>query len=221
MCDRPIPQQNLCADLAALLDVLPDEAVAPWLVGFWDVMSREWTTGIDVLRMEKFLLLVRRVFAASLAWCRGGGGGGGGEEGKGKGKKARAAAEKRRVDMLQVFRDWPFDVTGDLARVPVGLRLHVLDLWVDEAEKVGMVGEESTEADAEFLGRIREIVGVQAQKSPSKGVKARARDGLADERLPWNQGGEGSGAEGDEDADGDEEMKNTKDGEENWGGFDD
>ncbi|KAI0126168.1 hypothetical protein BJ170DRAFT_462783 [Xylariales sp. AK1849] len=195
MCDRPIPQQNLCAELANLLEVLPDEAVVPWLTGFWDVLSREWT-GIDVLRMEKFLLLVRRVLGASFSWVRDGDG---------------ETRMQRRGGMLELLGDWPFETTGDLAKVSVGLRLHVLDIWVDEAEKAGMMGEESTQADGEFLQQIREIVEMQ-KKSPSKPVRARAQEGLADERLPWN---EKTGGSGDEDL---EEGAGNQDG---WVGFDD
>ncbi|KAI1859834.1 hypothetical protein JX265_010283 [Neoarthrinium moseri] len=206
MCDRPVPQQNLCADLAALLDVLPDDAVAPWLVGFWDVMGREWTTGIDVLRMEKFLLLVRRVLGRSLVWAH--------EVPKAKGAKGKKAADARRVALLELFREWPFESTGDLKKMPVGLRLHVLDIWVDEAEKAGMIGEDSTEADAEFLNGIREILQAMIGKTVTP-VKPRAKESLADERLPWYEKKEGTEAE-------DEEM--TEDGDsdrDSFGGFDD
>ena len=70
MCDRAIPQQTLCQELADLIYILPRESVVPWLRGFWATMSREWTS-IDVLRMEKFLLLVRRVVGASFRWMKG------------------------------------------------------------------------------------------------------------------------------------------------------
>ncbi|KAI0594543.1 nucleolar protein,Nop52-domain-containing protein [Biscogniauxia sp. FL1348] len=247
MCDRALPQQQLCADLAGLTRALPDEAaVAPWLAAFWATVAREWTTGIDVLRMEKFLLLVRRVFAASLEWVLlqpGGGssssrGHSGGREPGGKknknnnyndnnksgernGNKKRDAATGSRNGneeafdragaMLDVFADWPLERTGDLAKVPVGLRLHVLDIWVDEAEKLGLLetddddasedddeqdGEEEKEKKREFLGRIRELVEVQT-KSACKPVRARAKESLADERLPWNRSDEEDGGDGD------------------------
>ncbi|KAH8649960.1 nucleolar protein,Nop52 [Xylariales sp. PMI_506] len=219
MCDRPIPQQNLCAELAALVDVLPEDAVAPWLVGFWDVMSREWTS-IDVLRMEKFLLLVRRVFAASLKWVRE-------KDGAAKKSKKKAAAAApaeqqypRAERMLEVLREWPFEGTGNLSKVAVGLRLHVMDIWVDEAERIGMLGDKTDEenpvaptpADIAFLEALKTIIEVQAKKSPSKPVRARAKDSLADERLPWYVAKEGSEDE-------DEDMKNGE--EDGWGGFDD
>ncbi|KAK7932407.1 ribosomal RNA-processing protein 1 [Apiospora marii] len=214
MADRPIPQQNLCAELAALLGILPDDAVVPFLRAFWETLSREWTS-IDVLRMEKFMLLVRRVLGASFAWAREGGSSGGK---KGSKKSSKTNTKETRADaMLALLREWPIEETGDLSKVSVGLRLHVLDIWVDEAEKLGMTGEDATEADAAFLQGVKAVVEKQL-KSPSKPVRARAKEGLSDERLPWNEKtaeDEEMGEDGDDD-----EAKDAgeKDG---WGGFDD
>ncbi|RYO88913.1 hypothetical protein DL766_004277 [Monosporascus sp. MC13-8B] len=203
MCDRPVPQQNLCAELASLQSSLPpsppggeEQAVTQWLAAFWQTMAREWT-GIDVLRLEKFLLLVRRVFGASVAWVRVAGAG---EEGK----------QRRRDALLKLFAEWPLETSGDLSKVPVGLRLHVLDIWVDEVERAGFLGEgeEGDEDDLAFLRRMRELVQVQV-KSPSKPVRARAKESLADERLPWNTSRE----DGDADESGDDE--------DGWAGFKD
>jgi ribosomal RNA-processing protein 1 len=254
MCDRPLPQQVLCADLAALLDVLPDAAVPAWLAAFWDVVARRWTTGIDVLRMEKFLLLVRRVLARSLAWVH--------EDSANSSTKTKTAAAvvedaapkrptrttrsrakaattatpepepapptkqqegkeepgRRAAAMLALFRQWPFEPTGDLKKMPPGLRLHVLDIWVDEAEKVGLLGEEPAEGeertpsagDAAFLQGLRVIIERMVKKTVDP-VKSRAKEGLADERLPWNEK-----TVGDED----EEMTEADDDDERgWGGF--
>ncbi|KAI1798671.1 hypothetical protein F4811DRAFT_566250 [Daldinia bambusicola] len=208
MCDRPIPQQNLCAELAGLVAILPtpsdDECavVIPFLRAFWDILAREWTS-IDVLRMEKYLLLVRRMFAASLAWVG---------DGR-KGKKGSQWAGKRADGMLQLLEEWPLEKTGDLSKVPVGLRLHVLDLWVDEAEKLELLveeGDESAKDNGRFLERLRTIVETQS-KSTCKPVRSRAKESLSDERLPWNRVGSGDeGVDGNNQGDGD-----------SWDGFDD
>ncbi|RYO96353.1 hypothetical protein DL764_007489 [Monosporascus ibericus] len=224
MCDRPVPQQNLCAELASLQSSLPpspsgeeEQAVTQWLAAFWQTVAREWT-GIDVLRLEKFLLLVRRVFGASVAWARDAGAGVKGERGR------------RQDALLSLFAQWPLETSGDLSKMPVGLRLHVLDIWVDEVERAGFLGGEEgggeegggeegggeegggeegdSEDDLLFLRRMRELVQVQV-KSPSKPVRARAKESLADERLPWNKSRE----DGDADESGD-------DGD-GWGGFKD
>ncbi|KAI1774846.1 hypothetical protein F4818DRAFT_53418 [Hypoxylon cercidicola] len=211
MCDRPIPQQNLCTELAGLLSVLPtpsdDEGavVIPFLRAFWATLAREWTA-IDVLRMEKYLLLVRRVFGASLAWV--------GDDKKGKKEGVWTGA--RADSMLRLLEEWPLESTGDLSRVPVGLRLHVLDIWVDEVEKLELLDQDSEEGSdndngrVQFLERIRDIVEVQT-KSTCKPVRTRAQESLLDDRLPWNN-----------EVSSDREMTDDgRDGQDSWDGFED
>lgn len=55
MSDKPLIQQRLAVDLAALVDTLHPEIILPFLDAFWKTMAREWN-GIDVLRY--FILLV-------------------------------------------------------------------------------------------------------------------------------------------------------------------
>ncbi|KAI2620787.1 nucleolar protein,Nop52-domain-containing protein [Xylaria nigripes] len=193
MCDRPIPQQNLCAELAGLLDVLPDAAVAPWLASFWEIIGREWTS-IDVLRLEKFLLLVRRVLGAGLAWAT-----------------SDADGNKRADALLQNLAAWPLETSDDLSRVPVGLRLHVLDIWVDEVAKLGLFddGKKKRKASREFLDRL--VLLVQAQtKSTCKPVRLRAKETLADERLLGNVEKDGAG-----------KAVTKGSGDDGWDGFED
>ncbi|KAK8044657.1 hypothetical protein PG993_004681 [Apiospora rasikravindrae] len=210
MADRPIPQQNLCAELASLVAILPDDAVVPFLRAFWETLSRQWTS-IDVLRMEKFMLLVRRVLGASFVWAREN------KVIKTKSKSKDSVKETRPEAMLALLREWPIEETGDLSKVSVGLRLHVLDIWVDEVERAGMTGEDATEDDAKFLEGVKSVVEKQI-KSPSKPCRARAKDGLADERLPWNE----KTAEDEEMGEDDDEEETKKAGEKDgWGGFDD
>lgn len=284
MCDRPLPQQQLCADLADLIWVLPaspqekkknkkkdgeeEEAgdatsvVVAWLRGFWATMAREWTTGIDVLRMEKFMLLVRRVMGASLVWMQ--------EREEPTGKKAATSArgkkraangeakattttnskttgssvrwDKKRVDaVMGILADWPFRPDEESRRepeeddlmpkiVPVGLKLHALDIWVDEAEKAGLLVEEEKEeqeeeevdekknkknkqsqddektlSGSEVLQRLNGLVTTLRSDTHSPAVRIRSKDSVADDRLPWNRT-----EEDDSEAEGDE-----------WGGLDD
>lgn len=241
MCDRPLPQQALCQDLADLVWVLPPTGVIPWLRGFWATMAREWTTGIDVLRMEKFLLLVRRILASSVAWMQ-----------LREPAKKTARAKKRTFDgsvegpsarfddkkveqMLGLLADWPFRPDEESRKedeedalmpkiVPVGLKLHTLDIWVDEAEKAGML-EESKEPEArgqgkgkqkvgpeglsggEVLQRLSDLVELLRSTTLSPAVRKRSSESLLDERLPRNRqqrgrdepvGGDGIGGHDDE-----------------------
>ena len=225
MCDRAVPQQNLCAELAGLLGSLPCSsspdakngseggefaAVTSWLAAFWEILAREWTA-IDVLRLEKFLLLVRRVLGASLEWAAPT------ADRTKKAKKGKKGGKGRQEALLAVLRDWPLDPTGDLSKMPVGLRLHVLDIWVDEVEKAGFLppaddekadDDDDDEDDEAFLTCLRALVETQL-RSPSKPVRARARESLADDRLPWNRG-----------RGGDDESAGDEDGEDDgWAGF--
>ncbi|ROV87119.1 hypothetical protein VMCG_10733 [Cytospora schulzeri] len=208
MCDRPLPQQALCNDLADLIWILPEPAVIPWLTGFWATMAREWTTGIDVLRMEKFLLLVRRMFGSSLVWMQVR------EAKKAKSPKKRAANGEMATAATATVK---FDKNR---LVPVGLKLHALDIWVDEAEKAGMLeaGEgqddgKKTEDEAlsgsEAFQRLNDVVETLRSTTLSKAVRIRSKESLADERLPGNQKEAGEDAEAGEGGDDDE-----------WGGLD-
>lgn len=227
MCDRAIPQQNLCTELADLIYILPRDAVVPWVRGFWSTMSREWT-GIDVLRMEKFLLLVRRVVGASFRWMKGHDG----KEAPGVG----ATWDPERVEkVLELLGEWPFALDEEIKpeaggddkqdkegqdqfatqKIPVGLKLHVLDIWVDEAEKVGLLDEDDDKA-REILERIVEQVDILEKRTISPAVRVRSKESLADNRLPANKaqqpaiGGQGN----------DTEMENP-DENGSWDGFDD
>ncbi|KAI0406230.1 nucleolar protein,Nop52-domain-containing protein [Xylaria palmicola] len=221
MCDRPVPQQNLCAELAALVDVLPDDpaAVAPWLAAFWETVGREWT-GIDVYRLEKFMLLVRRVLAAGLAWACADlpdddDAGGKTKTKTKKGSRRREGHGGGRIDaLLENLAAWPLETGDDLSRVPVGLRLHVLDIWVDEVEKLGLLDAEKTgEPGRRFLDRLRALVEAQT-RSTCKPVRMRAKETLADDRLPSNAGEMGDDGVG-------ESTKVDSGDKDSWDGFDD
>ena len=184
MTDRPAPQQRLAADLALLADSLPrqEHTLPVWYAAFWSVLGQQWLQ-IDKLRLDKFLLLIRRVFAAQLRHAREG------NEGA-----------------LAGLKEWPFEEEGDLRRVPLGLRLHVLDIWVDELERQGCLGEET--GDAEFVGKIGKMVEA-LRYSHVKQVRERARESYEDERLPW-----GTKAEDDE-----EMNDGNDDDDDGWGGI--
>lgn len=189
-CDRPTTQQDLSAKLAGLVEVVPDAAVGRWLSGFWETMGRQWTS-IDALRMDKFLLLVRRVLAAGLAWVVAALPTPADDENNGKPesktRRKKGVGRERIEALLENFAQWPLDTEDDLSRVPVGLRLHILDIWVDEAERVGLLDVEKTgEAGRQFLDRLGLLVEAVA-RSTCKPVRLRAKESLEDDRLPWNR----------------------------------
>ncbi|KUJ07995.1 uncharacterized protein LY89DRAFT_541919, partial [Mollisia scopiformis] len=162
MSDRPKPQAALAQELANLLTILPSlPEKIEFLRAFWKTMQREWTN-IDVLRMEKFLLLVRRFLAATFVAA----------------KEGKMEWEEERVGMLvRTLEEVPCEVED--VKVPNGLRFHVIDIYVDELERVGAL-EEGSEAPIEILlGPLKAL----AKGSPTKAVRNKAKEALADERL--------------------------------------
>ncbi|KAK2072373.1 hypothetical protein P8C59_006730 [Phyllachora maydis] len=195
MCDGAVPQQALCDALAGpVLGALAPRAVAPWLRGFWATMAREWAA-VDARRLDKFMLLVRRLLGASFAWMR----------------RAEGAAPgrwdvERTAAVLALLADWPLarEETqrptdpdfGALAppNAPVGLKLHVLDIWVDEAEKAGLLDPADEQAQS-ILRQIIDMVDELEKATTSPAVRKRCKESLADDRLP-GAGGAAAGAAG-------------------------
>ncbi|KAH6610024.1 nucleolar nop52 variant [Trichoderma cornu-damae] len=190
MTDRPRPQQALAADLANLLSDLQPACVEPWLAAFWSVLGAQWPH-IEALRLDKFLLLARRAFAAHVRLA--------GEQGY-RGPLAE--------QVLAVFARWCFDADDEQA-VALGLRLHVLDVWVDELEREGAIAaahdDERANAFVHSVGALVESL----RRCPVKSLRQRAQDSYDDERLPW------AASKDDEMDDGAE-----ADEEDEWGGID-
>ncbi|CZS90385.1 related to RRP1 protein [Rhynchosporium graminicola] len=189
MSDRPRTQASLADSLSSLVTVLPSSNVLPFLRAFWQTMLREWTN-IDVLRMEKFLLLVRRYLGVTFRVMKESGW----EEGLVKGH-------------LEVLAEVPCNVEDQ--RIPNGLRFHVVDIYVDELEKVGLlksVGDGGEEGREEILDKVLEPLRVLAKGSPTKPVRIKAKEALEDGRLPGNEKAEGVEEEKEDDG---------------WGGFED
>ncbi|RFU76241.1 nucleolar nop52 variant [Trichoderma arundinaceum] len=194
MTDRPRPQQALAADLANLLSDLQPACVEPWLAAFWSVLGTQWPH-IEALRLDKFLLLVRRVFAAHVRLV------------KEQGYQGDLTAQ-----ILAVFARWCFDAE-DEEKVALGLRLHVLDVWVDELEREGAVAaaqdNEHAKAFVQAVGALVDTL----KRCPVKSLRQRAQDSYDDERLPW--------AEKKDDDDEDDEMEGAEgDEDDEWGGID-
>ena len=191
MSDRARTQQRLAGDLAGLVDALPASNTLPFLAAFWTTMAREWN-GIDMLRMDKFLLLVRAYLGASLRFL------------------ARADWEPGVAkEYAALLARGPLS-TED-TKVPNGLRYHVLDIYVDELDRADTprCGRVPMEV---LLGPLRTLAG----SSPTKSVRLRAKDALEDERLvDWMREEESRG-----DADETEEAGTADGKDDEWGGID-
>lgn len=191
MSDRPRTQQALADSLAELVSTVSAPAALPFLRAFWQTMQREWTN-IDVLRMEKFLLLTRRYVGATFTLLKRAG--------------WDEALVKQHLDLLEEI---PCNV--DDVRVPNGMRYHVIDIYVDELERVGALeqddGEKTNDGQKIPLDSLLKPLRKLAKQSPTKPVRIKSKEALEDERLPGNEKTE-------EDA----TAENEEDG---WGGIED
>lgn len=186
-----------------------DDNVLTFLSAFWQTMSREWP-GVDRLRMDKFLYLVRQYVNASFVWLS--------QKtawGSVAGKKEPQAVRDRYLAML-MDEGAPFAARDP--KVPVGLRLHVLDVWVDELDKV----DERRDAPVqELMEPLRKL----GKETVIKSVRERVGEVLEDERLAdWKNEAVDDEAEDEDDDDQDDENDNkaAQNGEdEEFGGFDD
>lgn len=249
MTDRPRPQQALAAALADLVfelrprrgggddddEAAAAESVGAWLRAFWAVLSAQWPR-IDRLRLDKFLLLARRGLAAHVRYAR-----------------ERAAWRPRpgaADDVVAVLADAVFDACEAGAARPygagvaLGLRLHALDVWVDELVREGALAvpasppsspaaaaadagsaDDSPEdpddaaARAAFVARLGTVVEALRTSCPVRSVRARARESYADPRLPWAAAAAAAADDDDDDVpDAPDEDGDDGDG---WGGIED
>ncbi|BGP23654.1 nucleolar protein Nop52 variant [Rhodotorula toruloides] len=138
MSDKPLVQQALADTLSRLtLDVRTRyktrsgrverfRCALAYLRGFWHAVTREWS-GIDRLRMDKFLLLMRRfVFVAFKLLER-------------EGWDARAIKE---YNEMLVGPKGPLRVEDP--KIPHSLAYHLFDIYLDEIERLAS----SSDADA-------------------------------------------------------------------------
>jgi len=202
LSDRPRTQQRLVLDLAGLLDSMETKNVGVFLEAFWTTISREWN-GVDVLRMDKFLLLVRRYLASSFRYLHA--------------RKWEKDLVGRFMDLLRETPLSPKDM-----KVPNGLRYHLIDIYVDELEKLKPEEMKTPLPVATLLSPFEELM----LASPIKLVRAKSKELLCDGRLAdWGydkapgavKSRRKEGAEDEDDEDDDEEMGDE--GEE-WGGID-
>lgn len=138
--------------------------------------------------MDKFLFLVRQYLNASFRYF--------------------ARQDWRNTELLEkyldILRETPLNPTDQ--KVPNGLRLHVIDIYVDELDKVDE-GREGKMPLEQVLAPLREL----GQKSVTKAIRNRVKETLAeDERLAdWNNPKKPE-----------EEKSNKQDEDEEWGGID-
>ncbi|KAH0336907.1 hypothetical protein KCU81_g8341, partial [Aureobasidium melanogenum] len=192
-CDKPAPQRRLALDLSALVSLLSTrQNFLGFMRAFWQTISREYT-GIDSLRMDKFLFMIRSYVNAGFAYCA----------------KNNWKDTETRKEYLDLLREIPLNPRDP--KVPNGLKYHVIDVYVDELEKVG----DDKAPYEELMAPLVEL----GEKAVLKSVRKKVEEALDDERAKEWLGIE---EEDDEElSEAEEELDDEEDEDEEFGGFDD
>lgn len=189
MQDKPALQQRLSRDLASLVSTLRSGVTLPFIRAFFLTMSREWTN-IEALRLDKYLYLIRQYMNASFQYL---------------------ATKKWKKTVLEEFNTIMEEtpLNSNNMKIPNGLRYHVLDVWVDELEKVESDWE--SEKKQEILESLVQPIEKLAKTGALKVVREAAKETLAEDTLRAWRGQE------------DEAMAEPESEEEDaeWGGFED
>ena len=101
---------------------------------------------------------------------------------------------------LHLFEALPLNAMD--AKLPNGMRYHVIDIYVDELERVGVL---EAEAESMPLDMLLEPLRQLGKNSPTKAVRQKCKEALADERLPGNE----------------KLIEEKKVAEDEWGGIED
>jgi len=197
MSDKMRNQQQLARDLADLTDVVSKPTFIPFVDAFWKTMAREWN-GIGRLRMDKYYYLVRQFLYVSLRRLA----------------KSGWGDEETLDELVATFSDTPLNPRD--MKIPNGLRYHMLDIYLDELEKV----DDEYEADIPAEKLLKPVM-IVLKDCPTKSIRKRAKEELADDRArKW------LGLEVDEQQDNREAATKTPEAEDgadggDWSGFED
>lgn len=161
--DTPLVQQKLAKDLAELFLQTQAKNEIVFVEAFWFIMLREWET-LDRYRINKFYMLVRFVLSAQLTRLK--------------------LSQWSGTDVAQFASQLVSEETGPLSyaniRSPHGLRLHLVDIFLEELEKV----LDGDVIDQEVLKVVLSPVLTQPELSEFKHVKQKViEDVLSDVRL--------------------------------------
>jgi ribosomal RNA-processing protein 1 len=192
MQDKPANQQKLSRDLASLVSDLRTPVVLPFIRAFWLTMAREWSH-IEALRLDKYLYLIRQYLNASFKFLS-------------RQKWKQATLE----EWNEIMEETPLNVSD--MKIPNGLRYHVLDIWVDELEKVGAKKWEA-EPGGGTLETLMKPIDIMMEEGKLKVLRDAARECLDHEKLAYWRGLGNVSTSDNAEEDDDEEQE--------WGGFGD
>ncbi|NXE83280.1 RRP1B protein, partial [Cochlearius cochlearius] len=117
MQDKPLLQEELADNISQLIHVIQNtEARHLFIQTFWQTMNREWN-GIDNLRLDKYYMLMRMILRKSFEVL-----------------KRNEWDESLTELFLQLLMK---EVMEPESNAPTGIKLHFIDIYLDELAKVG------------------------------------------------------------------------------------
>lgn len=115
-CDKPIPQQALAGNLGKLFsEDVPQDKLAIFHEAFWVILLKEWPS-VDKWRLDKYLMLVRRVLRHNFFRL-----------------EANGWPQEQVDEFVTVLQKYPL---SDNQKFPLSLAYHVCDIFIDEIEYV-------------------------------------------------------------------------------------
>ncbi|KAM6096966.1 ribosomal RNA processing protein 1 homolog B isoform 2-T2 [Chlamydotis macqueenii] len=117
MQDKPLLQEELADNISQLIHVFQNtKARHLFIQAFWRTMNREWN-GIDNLRLDKYYMLMRKILRQSFEVL-----------------KRNEWDESLSELILQLLMK---EVMDPDSNAPTGIKLHFIDIYLDELAKVG------------------------------------------------------------------------------------
>ncbi|CRK90440.1 CLUMA_CG004117, isoform A [Clunio marinus] len=115
MSDKPLVQEELTEDLGSLIHCFPDAKVGiQFYRNFLETMCLEWF-GIDQWRIDKFMMLVRRVTRQTIFSLKN---------------------SEWDEELLKLFGDSLATTVFQTNKCPKGLIMHICDFYIEEIAKV-------------------------------------------------------------------------------------
>ncbi|KAG0374065.1 hypothetical protein BGX24_010891 [Mortierella sp. AD032] len=177
MSDKPIIQQQLSETLSSLILRVPRESVMAFIATFWETICGEWH-GIDRLRLDKFYFLLRRFLSYSFRML-----------------KENEWDLETIEEFATVMINGPLNASSK--QVPDGIRFHLIEIYLEELEKVVSIAESGDVPTAHILQPMFLLLG---QTINGKVFKKVAED-VFEEILKKTAAGEGDDSDFEDDAD--------------------
>lgn len=163
--DTPMIQHVLARDLANLVLEVNDKNIADFLKAYYSICSLEWST-LDRYRINKYYMLVRYVLNAQLTRL-----------------EQHNWAPSQIAEFVELMIDHDVGALSySNAKISHSLRLHVVDIYLDELEKV--IDAAKKKPSKEQIELLLKPVLSQIEYTEFKHVKQMVlRDIVPDERL--------------------------------------